>query len=199
MHEPNRIECGFSRFVLTHIVEEIDDGAVQLALHTIHCGACVPRFLPALGVILGLQTEMGHFHQIDRSGFHQIQTVPRINDRSQRKRFGDAGLANRRILHRIFGPVQSPFGIAFPEVDTRSQPIVIIRARLKRLVSSQNSLTQLLITAVITQNPARRSHFERYRAGNLPVGVINPCRTKNSFARAGSARSLSAAAFNDFT
>ena len=74
-----------------------------------------------------------------------------IDNGSHHKRFDLPALVLQDSVCALLRPFQGSIWIGFPEVDARTEPVVIVLAEAKRLVCKQ-TLACIPIAAVIPQN-----------------------------------------------
>lgn len=132
-------------------MQVVDDRAVPLSLDHI--------FIPAEPALIVREVDFrrreydfhfleGRFHDAQRGGLSEVETVTKINDRPQDERFFDSGAKPFRVGLNKLGPMQRPGGAIFPKIGTFSQPIVRIAADPDVRFAAEDFLSHGLIAAM---------------------------------------------------
>lgn len=93
-------------------------------------------------------------------GRREIQAQPKRYHRANHKRLLDFRGA---AFPSLAGEVETTKRVGFPEIDPRTQPVIIIIALLERL-ASKNSLANGFVAAVVAENETR-SELMQTRTG----------------------------------
>ncbi len=135
-------------------VEEIDDGAVELAKAKI-IAADILRHLGAGSGNDRLKTCVCRFHGMDTIGTDEVQAEPGVDHGADNEWLDFPAFLFQNSVGVLLGPFESSIRIGLPKIDSRSEPVVGVLAWAERLVQEQ-PFTRLLVTAVIPKNKGCR-------------------------------------------
>ena len=129
-------------------VDHLNNRAIQSPHETV--GGIVGQ-LDTAGCSEFCEGAVGSTDLIDSGGGREIQTQAKRNHRANDERLLDTG---RAAFPGLAGEVEATKRIGFPEIDPRTQPVIVVIALLERL-ARQNPLANGLVAAVVTENETR--------------------------------------------
>lgn len=145
----NRIE-GLFTGTFSRQMQEIDHGAVEFAKTKIGT-ADVLRHLGAGSGNDRLETCIRFFNSVDAIGTDEVQAEPGVNHCADNEWLDPSAFPLQNSVGSLVSPLQSSIGIRLPEVNPRSEPVVVVLAWLKGLIEKQ-AFAGLPVAAVVAKN-----------------------------------------------
>ena len=108
-----------------------------------------------------------------RAGRRMAKTVSEINNRTDHRRRCNIGTPG--CVLEFSREFESAEGVGFPEIDSMTQPVVIVLAFLKRF-AGEKPLSHVLIAPVVSEHESRRQamQFLPVSFGDSSGGRVDP-------------------------
>jgi hypothetical protein len=128
----------------------------------------------------------------------EIEAEAEIDDRSNDE--GIRGLEKLLSVMDIGRPFEGPFGVGLPEVNTWTEPVVVVVAGLERLACKQ-FFSNWPLAAVVAENKRRRESMHRdltVRLGEVAIFVHDALFDEHRARFGGISRVLATQTFDGF-
>lgn len=151
-HSANGIKRLFA-IVLAVCVEEANYRAIEPAKEKIAAaGVCWQWSSRLLGGLYQTIVSLPHHH--DESAIEKVQAVAQINNRANHRRLFDPLPGIVWPVTDFAGELVRSAGVVLPEINTITEPVIVVTAWLNGSIARKNMLSHLAVAAVVSQDKA---------------------------------------------